>query len=103
VTPEDSVISSITTFLDSLWPPQEELVLDTVNYDVDIQFEDQRIEIYTRHPGKIIIHDVLGQVVSEFNVDQGVSDHYLWNVPYGCYFVSVIADHRRTTVRVILD
>jgi acetyl esterase/lipase len=103
VTPEDSVISSITTFLDSLWPSQQERVLDTVNYDVDIQLEDQRIEIYSRHSGKIIIHNVLGQVVSQFDVEQGVSDHYLSNVPYGCYFVSVIADHRRTTVRVILD
>jgi hypothetical protein len=78
-------------------------VVDTEHYDIDIQFEGQRIELYSRYAGKIIIYNVLGQVVTRFDVEQGMSSRYLWNVPFGVYFVSVITNGRRTTVRVILD
>src|SRR5688500_6394852 len=78
-------------------------VLDTVHYDVDIHFGGRQMEIYTRHDGKIMIYNILGRVVAEYESSRGISTHYLWNEPYGCYFVSVIANKRRTTVRVILD
>jgi acetyl esterase/lipase len=102
VSPNDSVISTITDYLARLWP-QSKVTLDTVTYDVDINFRGRTIQLYSRHDGKIVIYNLLGQVVTTIEVAAGISEHYLWNVPYGCYFISVLTNDRRTTARVILD
>ncbi len=102
ITDDDSVMSAIARFLSDRWPSAS-VALDTVHYDVDIDFQGRRIELYSRYAGRIILYNILGQVVTMLEVDQGVSEHYLWNVPYGCYFVSVLTNNRRTTARVILD
>lgn len=77
--------------------------LDTIRYDVDMHFEGRNVQLFSKQEGEIVIYDLLGRVVARYKLARGVSEQYLWDVPFGCYFVSAIVNDRRTTVRVILD
>ena len=53
--------------------------------------------------GKLYLYDLLGRLAQCYDVVKGGSEHHLWDVPYGHYFVTVVTENGRNTVQVILE